>query len=109
MGFGVPVIIRLSLLLGCWGHASHIDWTWSDFLDLRNELADKRGKFRPFAGAQVEHPDSAGADIDLLQYVVDTLHSRPCPEITVDKMTVPFKTPHDHNAVSAVLKGLEQE
>ncbi len=109
MGFGVPVIIRLSLLLGCWGHASHIDWTWSEFLDLRHEPADEGGKFCPFAGTEIEHPDAAVADIDLLQYIVDTFHPSPGPEITVDEMTVSFKTAHDHNAVGAVLKGLEQE
>ena len=91
------------------GHASHIDWTWPDFLDLCHEFVDEGGKFGPFAGTEIEHPDAAGADIDLLQYIVDTFHPCPRPEITVDEMTVSFKTPHDHDAVGAVFKGLEQE
>jgi hypothetical protein len=101
--------MRLSLLLGLWGHASHIDWTWSEFLDLGDELVCEGGKSGPFACTQIEHPDSTPTNIDFIQYTVDTLHPRPCPEITVYEMTVALQAAHDHDTVRAVFKGLEKE
>jgi hypothetical protein len=103
--------MQLSLLLGFWDVfcPSRIDWTWSEFLDLGDELVGISSEFCPFACAEIKHPDSTPADIDLFQYVVNTLHPRPRPEIAVDKMTVTLQTAHDHDAVGAVLKGLEQE
>jgi hypothetical protein len=70
-----------------------------EFCGCKGELTSHRGRY-------VDHLESLGLKTDLFQDAASIFYSSPCVYITFQVMAISNQSASDHNAISAIFKGM---